>query len=182
MEWGGTGREVMLSEQKDWKKINQKWASMLSHMSLLNIFSALVVWLLQYFITSRCSVLRFFFFVGNASKNPNKQCYHHSILCQVNIFFSYIHVELQQYEHSCSMHRPRATLGSSAVSYPPPCANTVRISLAWVLLPLSCLICQSTPLIKGKEVDMHLNNIFFPIADKRTYFEISSSLRTDALN
>lgn len=43
MEWGGTGREVMLSEQKDWNKINQKWASMLSHMSPLNIFSALVV-------------------------------------------------------------------------------------------------------------------------------------------
>lgn len=134
MEWGGTGREVMLSEQKDWNKINQKWASMLSHMSPLNIFSALVVWLLQYFITSRCSVLRLFFFVGNAS---NKQCHHHSILCQVNIFFfSYIHVELQQYEHSCSMDRPRATLGSSAVSYPPPRANTVRISLAWVLLPV----------------------------------------------
>lgn len=43
VEWGGTEREVILREQKDWKKINQKWASMVGHMSLLNIFPALVV-------------------------------------------------------------------------------------------------------------------------------------------
>lgn len=40
---GGTERKVILREQKDWKKTNQKWDSLVSHMSLLNGFSALVV-------------------------------------------------------------------------------------------------------------------------------------------
>jgi len=80
-------REVMLREQKDWKKINQKWASMLSHMSLLNIFSTLVVRLSQCFITISCFVLRF------SGDSFCSQCFprvqasntpHPLILCGVN--------------------------------------------------------------------------------------------------
>lgn len=42
MEWEGTEREVTLSAE-GLEKDQQKWASMVGHMSLLNIFSALVV-------------------------------------------------------------------------------------------------------------------------------------------
>lgn len=76
---GGTEREVILREQKDWKKINQKWASMLSHMSLLNVFfcsCCLIVTMLhnyQLFCPELLGFFRlFFFFAGNASQESKQ--------------------------------------------------------------------------------------------------------------
>lgn len=155
---GGTEREVILREQKDWKKINQKWASMVSHMSLLNVFSALVVWLSQWFITISCFVLRFSgfwgfggFFSGNASqksKQPTAWTLH--FIWGQDLCYFYKSIKSKLYEYSYSKHRFTATLSHSAMSDPPPHANTVKISLAWVQLPLSSFICQYILLIEGK--------------------------------
>lgn len=81
---GGTKREVILREQKDWKKINQKWASMVSHMSLLNVFfcsCCLIVTVLHNYQLFCSELFGFWgvFLQEMLLKSPNNQQCGHSI-------------------------------------------------------------------------------------------------------
>lgn len=90
-------------------------------------------------------------FAGNASQESKKSTpWTLHVIWGEELCYFYKSIQSKLYEYSYSKHRFTATFSHSVMSDPPPHANAVEISLAWVQLPLSSLICQCILLIEGK--------------------------------